>query len=637
MTNPGAIREWPIRSLVAIGALLTLLSASLISDLRIEGDIYGLLGHDDPAVIKFNSLAAVTPGLEELLVVCEPGSALKQDTVSKLLGLNSIRDHSRTYVQTGTSSVYGFALTVDPADWHETQPVLAAVQATLDDAGADCGLTGTPAIVYDMQSRLNTDLKTALAIATVFVSLLFAFIYRIGWLALLMLVPVFAGIAWGVAAYSVVRGELTLLATTVPTLLIGIGIDHCIHLIQSVRYSLAGGESDQKAAVLLAWRRLLGPITLATMTTTATFLALTMAGLRGLADLGWSGALVTLGVYLACITLLPTILLLAPRKWLTRTAVFDHPIRRLAGWLRGHAGLVTIVFLLAGAASLAGLSQLESIDDNRLLESGDLASLRLQDRIADEHGLSSSPILLQFDNPDDAIELLAEIDRPDSIGSLLAISDVPGLLQVHTIENTFIRRNYRATMLALQSWIDEVDLGPWQISGGPVLNERINELVYADVRVVLPAAVMAILLVLTIGTRSLLKPVLVLLPLSLALIWLLGTMSLFGVAASVVTVAIAPLVLGVGVDGGVHLLSSWHRHQGVLTEVFAETGLAIVITFATSATAFAAFLFARSPSLVYFGSQAAFALAGCLFVTLAVLPFLFRRLLPHHRGAATGN
>ncbi len=632
-----AIREWPTRSALALGALLTLLSAILISDLRIEGDIYGLLGHDDPVVIKFESLAAVTPGLEELLVVCEPGSPLDQDTVAELSALESIRDHSRTYVRVGTSSVYGFSLTVDPADWHETQPILVAVKATLDDAGADCGLTGTPAIVQDMQSQLNEDIKVALAIAAVLVSLLFAFVYRIGWLALLMLVPVFAGIAWGIAAYSVIRGELTLLAATVPTLLIGIGIDHCIHMIQSVRYSLAGNQLERNEAVLLAWRRLLGPITLATLTTAVTFLALTTAGLRGLADLGWSGALVTLGVYLACVSLLPAILLLTPRNWLTRNAMFDRPIRRLAPWLRGHAGLVTTVFLLAGAASLAGVLRLESMDDNRLLESGDLASLHLQERIAEEHGLSSSPILLRFDHPDHAIELLAEIDRPNAIGSLRAVPDVPGLLQVHPIENTFVRRNYRATILALQQWIEESGLGPWEISGGPVMNERINELVYADVRTVLPMAVIAILFVLAIGTRSLLKPFLVVLPLSLALAWLLGTMGLLGIAASVATVAIAPLVLGVGVDGGVHLLSSWQRHRGELAEVFAETGLAIVITFVTSATAFAAFVFARSPSLVYFGSQAAFALAGCLFVTLAVLPFLFRLLLPRNQGEAVEN
>ena len=36
------------------------------------------------------------------------------------------------------------------------------------------------------------------------------------------------GIAWGLAAYSLIRTDLTLLAATVPTLLIGIGIDHSV-------------------------------------------------------------------------------------------------------------------------------------------------------------------------------------------------------------------------------------------------------------------------------------------------------------------------------------------------------------------------------------------------------------------------
>jgi predicted RND superfamily exporter protein len=54
----------------------------------------------------------------------------------------------------------------------------------------------------------------------------------------------------------------------------------------------------------------------------------------------------------------------------------------------------------------------------------------------------------------------------------------------------------------------------------------------------------------------------------------------------------------------------------------------VVITVLTSVTAFAAFIASRSPSLVYFGSQAAFALIGCLVVTLVVLPYLFRILLP---------
>ena len=44
---------------------------------------------------------------------------------------------------------------------------------------------------------------------------------------------------------------------------------------------------------------------------------------------------------------------------------------------------------------------------------------------------------------------------------------------------------------------------------------------------------------------------------------------------SVVTAAIIPMVLGIGVDGGVHLLASWRRHNGDLAVVFEETGLAV--------------------------------------------------------------
>ena len=612
--------------LLAAGGLVTVIAAVVLSDLRLEGDVYGLLGHDDPTVARFEALAEVTPGLEELLVVCPPGQLLSQETLDQFAAIDGIAAHTRTYFQPGKSTVQGFSLSVDPADWRETRPILTRVDSILDEA-ADCGLTGTPAVVQEMQSRLNADLKVALAIAAVLVSLMFAFVYRIGFHALFMLVPVFAGISWGLAAYSLLRGELTLLAATVPTLLIGIGIDHCIHMIQSCRYSMARDGLEHVDAVLLAWKRLLPPITLASLTTAATFVALTTASLRGLADLGWSGALVTLGVYAACISLLPAILLISPEKWLTRKAVFDQPIRKLAPLLRKRAGPLAGVFLIIGVISLFGISRLESINDNRLLESGDLTSLEFQERIAKEHGLSSSPILLLFDNPEDGIELLAEPNRPEIIGSLLDVQEVDGLVQVHPLSNTFIRDNFKAMETTLADWISSLGLGAYELSGAPVMNERINELVYRDVRVVIPAAIIAIFAVLAIGTRSLLRPCLVLLPLSLSLVWLIGSMGLLGIAASVVTVAITPLVLGIGVDGGVHLLAAWQRHEGSLVDVFAETGLAIVITVVTSVVAFAAFLFARSPSLVYFGSQASVALIGCLVVTLVVLPYLFRVLL----------
>jgi predicted RND superfamily exporter protein len=68
--------------------------------------------------------------------------------------------------------------------------------------------------------------------------------------------------------------------------------------------------------------------------------------------------------------------------------------------------------------------------------------------------------------------------------------------------------------------------------------------------------------------------------------------------------------------------------------MFAETGLAVVVTVMTSVAAFAAFMVSKSPSLAQFGSQAAMTLTGCLAVTLVILPYLFRRLLKDNDATA---
>ena len=616
------------------GLLLTVASIVLLLELRIEADVYGLLGHDDEAVQLFDRLSSSTPGLEELLVICDQDSVLDRSGIEAIVSLDGIKDHTRSYLQGGKSPVYGFSLNVDASDWHETKPTILQTTEILRGMSADCGLTGTPAIVFEMQSRVDHDLRVAIALAVVFVSLLFAFVYRIGLLALFMMIPVGLGIAWGLAAYSLIRTELTLLAATVPTLLLGIGIDHCIHMIQSCRYAMTHDKMPRDRAVLVAWHRMLRPITLASLTTAITFVALTRANLSGFVDLGWSGALVTLGVFIACMGLLPLVLLYCPEHWLVRSAAFDGPVRRLAPSIEKHGVLISAVAIVLALIASFSASNLEMLGDNHKLETSGLQSRDLQDRIAEEHELSTSPLLLLFDNPDDSIELLAAADRPIDISSIMAVNDVEGLLQIHPVSNPFIRVDYDRTIAALDAWISDEGLGRWQISGAPALNSRIHELLTEDVPRVMPFAALSIFLVLLIGTRSILLPIVILAPLSLALIWLAGLMSLFGIAVSAVTIAIAPLVLGIGVDGGVHFLSSWRRHEGQLEEVFAETGLAIIVTVTTSIAAFGTFVISESPSLIRFGSQASLALAGCLIVTLTLLPTIARRFMAPKESTA---
>ena len=629
MNDRKGLSKWPTRPLVAAGIILTVLAALQLDELELNGDLYGLLGDDDPAVMMFRDLAQVTTGLEELLVVCDPDQYMPRIAIEKVTSLATIRANTRTYIQPGKSSLYAFSLTGDPADYRQSGVVVDRVGAILAAMAPTCGMAGTPAYIVETHHRLNIDLLSALGIAIVLVTLLFAFVYRIGWLALVMLLPVGVGIGWGLAAYSLIRPELTLLAAAVPTLLIGIGIDHCIHMIQACRYLIDNDGLTRDEAVLSAWWRVLRPVTVGSVTTIATFCALALAELRGFADLGLSGALVSAGVYLACITLLPVILLSCPERWLAGKAAFDAPLRRMGPWIQKRGRLIAIITIAITALTAYSGSSLEILSDIRRLEGGDLQARILQGRIAAEYGLSASPILVRFTDDLDAIEFMADIDRPVSYASLVEVPGVSGLVQIHPSDNPFIRGNFKAVTWDIKRQIERLGLGDWQLSGAPAMNARIDELLFADIRFVLPLAAGFILLVLAVGMRSVSLPFIVLLPLVLSLIWVTGVMSFNGVAASVVSAAIIPMVLGIGVDGGVHMLASWQRHNGDIVAVFGETGLAIVVTIATSIAAFGAFIVAKSPSLAQFGAQAAGALLGCLAVTLWLLPVILQ-----HRWSA---
>ena len=625
--------RWPTLPVLIAGFLLTIFAAIQLDSLEINADLYGLLGDQDPAVMTFRELAEVTTGLEELLIVCDPGQYMPRLAINKAVALPEIGANTRTYIQPGKSSLYAFSLTGDPANYQDAGVVVNRIGAMLAAMAPSCGMAGTPAYIVETHERLNTDLITALAVALALVTLLFSYLYRIGWLALVMLLPVGVGIAWGLAAYSLIRPELTLFAAAVPTLLIGIGVDHCIHMIQACRYSINHDGLTRNTAVMTAWSRLLQPITVASLTTIATFCALALAKLQGFADLGLSGALVSAGVYVACISLLPIILLTCPEHWLSGKAVLAAPLRRLAPWIQAHAKAIAIAAIGITMVAAYGASNLEVLSDIRKLESNDIQARVLQARIAEEYGLSASPLLVRFEDDMDAVEFMADDERPKSIASLVDVPDVTGLVQVHPVENPFIRGNYESVTWDIEHQIERLELGNWELSGAPAMNARIDELLYADIRFVLPLATVLILLVLAIGTRSGSLPFVVLLPLVLSLIWVAGAMSFGGVAASVVTAAIIPMVLGIGVDGGVHLLAAWRRHDGDLGVVFAETGLAVVVTITTSIAAFGAFVVAKSPSLIQFGALAAGALFGCLIVTLLILPILLR----HRKSAEAGK
>ena len=126
--------------------------------------------------------------------------------------------------------------------------------------------------------------------------------------------------------------------------------------------------------------------------------------------------------------------------------------------------------------------------------------------------------------------------------------------------------------------------------------------------------------------RSLPLTLLTLLPLGLALWWLVGVMGALDVKFTLFNMPILPAILGIGVDNGVYLTDTIRRTHGepeALTRALQETGGAILAATFTTVAGFGAFMVADSAGLRSIGAVASLGITLAAVAALVVLPTLW--------------
>jgi predicted RND superfamily exporter protein len=110
-------------------------------------------------------------------------------------------------------------------------------------------------------------------------------------------------------------------------------------------------------------------------------------------------------------------------------------------------------------------------------------------------------------------------------------------------------------------------------------------------------------------------------PLALGVFWMVGLMHLGGMELSMMSVMGLPLIIGIGIDDGVHILHRWkHEGPGKIRVVFASTGKAILLTSLTTMFAFGSLMFSAFPAFGQFGGALFLGVAACFLTTAIILP-----------------
>lgn len=167
------------------------------------------------------------------------------------------------------------------------------------------------------------------------------------------------------------------------------------------------------------------------------------------------------------------------------------------------------------------------------------------------------------------------------------------------------------------------ETGAW-VAGWETLGGALSDLVERDLNRQLIPIIIIICITLLITFRSLKDLLLSVLMLASGLGGLAATMSLFGVGWNLASLAAIPLLLGTGIDYGIHLLLALKRSNNDIRFVQSTTGKAVFFSGMTTVIGFSSLYFAGNRGISSLGLACC---VGTLWIMLVVL-----WLLPHWRA-----
>ncbi|MEM2583395.1 MAG: MMPL family transporter [Candidatus Thermoplasmatota archaeon] len=166
----------------------------------------------------------------------------------------------------------------------------------------------------------------------------------------------------------------------------------------------------------------------------------------------------------------------------------------------------------------------------------------------------------------------------------------------------------------------------FEITGEKIISYEINELTDKSNRIIGIGIFIAITFLLFLDFRKISYVLLSLTGLFISLIWTFGTMSILHINFNALSVAIMPLIMGLGVDYSIHL---FHRYIGernngkkageAIKNAIVNTGTALFLATITTSVGFLSFLTATIPPLRYFGFLCALGIAYTFIVTITLL------------------
>lgn len=260
------------------------------------------------------------------------------------------------------------------------------------------------------------------------------------------------------------------------------------------------------------------------------------------------------------------------------------------------------------------------------------ATIVLSRKMADEDTLRPGHKLAQFQTRlfEDIRSTFAAIQRQDTSGPL-RVQDLPSglrkrfigvtgkwLLQIYPKKDVWDRKNQG-------EFVNQLRTVTRKVTGSPVEQwEYTSLLVHSYVEAAI-YALGAITLLVAIHFRRPTLVIFALMPVALGTIWTAGMMGWTHLPLNPANIMTLPLVVGIGVTNGIHLLNRFVE-EGTPTLVSKSTGKAVIVSGLTTIAGFASLALGKHQGIQSLGLVMSMGVAACMFAALTVLPSLLALL-----------
>jgi len=158
-----------------------------------------------------------------------------------------------------------------------------------------------------------------------------------------------------------------------------------------------------------------------------------------------------------------------------------------------------------------------------------------------------------------------------------------------------------------------------------VVSAELRRIVWRDAARAAVLGMVAVYLLMWADFGSQRRALLALVPLAVGLVWMLGAMALLGIRINFMNIFVMTMMIGIGVDYGIHLLHRWSE-SGLAPDALSETSKAIAVAALTTVAGFGSLVLSHFPGLRSVGAAAILGTVCTAVTSITLLPVLLAKL-----------